>query len=97
MIVDRQQFVVMFFRLLLKSPWRQHILVLRKLQGKDMSLIFIPDFFVTIVLVYANQQRCAKHLKIKSCSLRMVLGYLAYETLGRLVELCLLVRRDAAR
>ena len=27
----------------------------------------------------------------------MVLGYLAYETLGRLVELCLLVRRDAAR
>ena len=27
----------------------------------------------------------------------MVLGYLAYETLGRLVELCLLVRRDASR
>ena len=25
------------------------------------------------------------------------MGYLAYETLGRLVELCLLVRRDAAR
>ena len=44
MIEDRQQFVVMFFRLLLKSPWRQHILVLRKLQGKDMNLIFIFFF-----------------------------------------------------
>jgi len=36
------------------------------------------------------------HLGVEKI-VRMVLGYLAYETLGRLVELCLLVRRDAAR
>jgi len=38
----------------------------------------------------------ATHLAVEKIA-RMVLGYLAYETLGRLVELCLLVRRDAAR
>ena len=36
-------------------------------------------------------------IRIQLTHIRMVLGYLAYETLGRLVELCLLVRRDAAR